>query len=161
MRSIAVSAMAAALLGLSAGCGNPLAPTTAGDSAADAGGPTASVSAPGADGGSQDQPGSYTTGSATITAPAGQATLAFSEGLYVSANGSVVANFADGATSDPATNALGLSGVPGGLTATLIGPLQPQGVTTECTVSASQFEPTGFVGTFQCAGDISGTFEAH
>lgn len=112
-------------------------------------------------GGPQAQPGQFTAGTATITSPFGQATLDFTEGLYVAANGSVVANFADGASNDPSTNALGVSGSPGGLTATLIGPLQRQGVTTECTVSATKFESTGFEGTFECAGDVSGTFEAH
>lgn len=112
-------------------------------------------------GGSQAQPGQFTDGSATISTPSGQATLDFSEGLYVSANNTVVANFADGDTTDPNTNALGVNGSAAGLSVTLFGPLQRQGVTTECTVSASKLEPSGLEGTFDCEGDVSGTFEAH
>ncbi len=93
--------------------------------------------------------------------PTGLATLDFIEGLYISANDTVVVNFADGDTTDPSTNALGVNGSAAGLSVTLIGPLQPQGVSTACTVSASKIEPNGLEGTFDCEGDISGTFEAH
>lgn len=107
------------------------------------------------------QPGAFTAGTARISSPSGQATLDFSEGLYVSANDSVVANFADGDTTDPNTNALGVNGSASGLSATLIGPLQPQGVSTECTVTTTRLEPTGLAGSFECDGGVTGTFEAH
>jgi len=112
-------------------------------------------------GGAQAQPGEFTAGSATISTPSGQASLDFSEGLYVSFNATVVANFADGDTTDPNTNALGVNGSAAELRITLIGPLQPQGVSTECTAATSKVEPSGLEGTFDCEGGISGTFEAH
>lgn len=107
------------------------------------------------------QLGEFTAGSATINTPSGQADLEISEGLYVSANATVVANFADGDSTDPDTNSLGVNGSTAGMSVTLIGPLQPQGVSTECTVSASKIEPSGLEGTLECEGGVSGTFEAH
>jgi len=131
----------------------------------ESGGPTSApdsaVASGGQGGDSHAQPGEFTAGSATISTPSGQANLEFSEGLYVSLNATVVANFADGDTTDPSTNALGVNGSAAELSVTLIGPLQPQGVSTECTVSASRVEPSGLEGTFECEGDVSGTFEAH
>ena len=129
MRRITVTALAAAVLGLTTGCGHTSVPTVDDSSAVLENASPSAGAAAGVDGSSQAQPGSFTTGSASITTPAGQATFDCSEGLYVGANGSVVANFADGASNDPSTNALGVSGSPGGLTVTLIGPLQRQGVT--------------------------------
>lgn len=112
-------------------------------------------------GGSRSQPGSFTTGSATLITPQGKATLDLSEGLYITANDAVVANFSDGDMTDPGTNALQINGSAAELTATVIGPLQRQGVSTECTIDATKLEASGLEGTFTCKNDVSGTFEAH
>lgn len=157
-------ALAAAILALATACSPATEVGSENASSADGLPPSQQAPAAGSAGqadGSQVQPGQFTAGTATITSPSGQATLDFSEGLYVTANDTVVANFADGDSTDPNTNSLGVNGSAAGMNATLIGPLQPQGVNTECTVSAITIEPSGLEGTFECAGGVGGTFEAH
>lgn len=157
IRPIATCGLALALLLGAAACGGG-----DGDDPSAGGSPSSTTAAaPGQGGGAQGQPGQFTAGSATVTTPSGKATMDLSEGLYVSANDTVVANFADGEMNDPATNALQVNGSADELAITILGPLQRQSVSTECTVEATKVEPSGLEGTFECKGDVTGSFEAH
>jgi hypothetical protein len=155
---IRAAAIAGATLFIGA-CGGASSPTAGGGSTSS--GSSSSVAATTTTAGSGSGSGTFRTGHATIVTPSETINLTLSSGSFIKAlgpNGSVSANWADSDQND-----VGLLGDgKGGYKLSVVGRAAPNGVTqNECTATVTKDQPSGVEGTYSCAGDITGAFDAH
>jgi hypothetical protein len=105
--------------------------------------------------------GTFRTGRATIVTPSETINVTLSSGSFIKSlgpHGSVSANWADTDQND-----VGLLGDgKGGYKLSVVGRAAPNGITqNDCTATVTKDQPSGVEGTYTCAGNITGTFEAH
>ncbi|MEY2458622.1 MAG: hypothetical protein QOG30_452 [Acidimicrobiaceae bacterium] len=139
-------------------CGGSSSPTAA---TGTSGGASSSVAATATTAASGSASGKFRTGHATIVTPTETIEVTLSSGSFIQSlgpNGSVSANWADSEQND-----VGLLGDgKGGYKLSVVGRAAPNGITqNDCTAKVTKDQPSGVEGTYTCAGNISGTFEAH
>lgn len=157
--SIVRAAVIAALALAIGGCGGGSSPTASGSSPGSSSSSSGAATTTTAGGGSGD--GTFRTGHATTVTPSETIDLDLDSGSFVAAlgsHGSVSVNWTD--SEDNLVTLLGDGN--GGYKLSVIGRAAPNGITqNDCTTSVTKDQASGVEGTYTCAGDITGTFEAH